>query len=549
MRKKEKKYYNQYLIIVMSFFLFLTGGCNYAIPEQETTRLDSVTLFSDVDFWDLPDWSLEEGTISAESSKQTGLKIDSTIPPQDAKRILSSLFIKEELPDLIVLEDEDMAHQLAASGKVWDLQELLERYCPNSHLLSRFPEDMKQELIRRDGAWYAYPSHINSLDAKEIWKCEGGYYDKVDQYSTTLAIIWNRRLLKEFGLTAEDIQTKEQVFAAFEKVKSTDGNSHGATIIPLLLDGNLYQDYSLTVLNNSFGAECVDDKGNYVERWLSPQAKETLQFVNTALRQGYAQAEDLMANNTKIKADMAKGNVLCFIGNTANTGIDPSQWISVGPILSESGKRPVLGKDIRMAKGWLNTLVSKSCKFPQKVANWLDYMTSDQGMLVNNYGFEGEDYTWAQDGTIRLTEQGMQKREDYAVTGYSAWWNFGNHAWERSILPIPGEEEESYQTHQLESALGSYPDTYLYDTCLLSLPNHYINPENKIGKIQEDVLAFKKSQIAKIIAAKSDEEFEEEYQYFLSHLKELGIEKLDQKINQQVQKNYKFYGDSIKKVN
>ena len=256
-----------------------------------------------------------------------------------------------------------------------------------------------------------------------------------------------------------------------------------------------------------------------------------------------------MANNTKIKADMASGNVLCFIGNEANTGIDPSEWISFGPILSESGKRPVLGKDIRMAKGWLNTLVSKDCKYPQKVAKWLDYMTSDQGMLINNYGFEGKDYSRGKDGTICLTKEGIEKRADYAVTGYSAWWNFGNYAWERSVLPIPKENEESYQTHLLESALGSYPETYIYDTSLLALPNNYIDPDSQLGQIQEQISAFKKSQIAKIIAAGTDQEFEEAYSYFLSHLKELGIEKLDFKINEQVQKNYVFYGESIEKVN
>ncbi len=549
MRRQVSKYYNHFFIIAIVCILFLTGGCKPAAPKQQEAELDTVTLFSDVDFWDLPDWSLEEGSVSAEISKQTGLVIENMIPPQDALRILSSLFLKEELPDVIVLSDENMVHQLAVSGKVWDLQELLERYCPESHLLKRFPEDMKQELIRRDGAWYAYPSHINSLDAKEIWQCSGNYYDKVDQYSTTLAVIWNRRLLEEFGLTAQDLQTKKQVFAAFDKVKAANQTIENGQIVPLLLDGSLYQDYSLTVLNNCFGAECVDSEGNYRERWLSPEAKETLLFVNTALREEYAYAKDLMANNTKIKADMASGNVLCFIGNEANTGIDPSEWISFGPILSESGKRPVLGKDIRMAKGWLNTLVSKSCKNPQKVAKWLDYMTSNQGMLVNNYGFEGEDYVWEQDGTIRLTKEGIEKRADYAVTGYSAWWNFGNYAWERSILPLPKEDEDSYQTHLLESALGSYSDTYIYDTTLLSLPNNYIDPESELGQIQQQISAFTESQIAKIIAAGTEQEFEESYAYFLSHLKELGIEKLDLKINEQVQKNYVFYGDSIKKVN
>ena len=105
MRRQVSKYYNHFFIIAIVCILFLTGGCKPATPKQQEAKLDTVTLFSDVDFWDLPDWSLEEGIVSAEISKQTGLVIENMIPPQDALRILSSLFLKEELPDVIVLSD------------------------------------------------------------------------------------------------------------------------------------------------------------------------------------------------------------------------------------------------------------------------------------------------------------------------------------------------------------------------------------------------------------------------------------------------------------
>ncbi len=517
-------------------------------PPEPAQELDFVTLFSDVDFWDLPDWSLEEGSISAEISRRTGLAINSEIPPQDAGRILSLRILEDDLPDILALADRNSIHQLAISGKVWDLQELLERYCPDSHLLSGgFPEDMKQELVRRDGAWYAYPSHINSMDAKEIWG-SSPYYDEMDQYSTTLAVIWNRSLLDRLGLAIEDLQTKEQVLAAFEKAKSQK-NADGKALIPLLLDGSFYQEYSLTVLNNSFGAENVGTDGHYANRWLHPAAKEALSFVNTALRKGYASTKDLVANNTKIKSYMASGRVLCFIGNTANAGIAPSEWVSSGPILSESGSRPVLGRDTHMASGWLHTLVSKDCKCPEKIARWLDYMSSEEGMMINNYGFEGTDYYKNPDGTIQLTEACIQKRESYAATGYSAWWNFGNIAWERTLFPPPAEEDDSYQTKLIECALGSYPGTYIFNSALFSLPQDYITPDSELGQIQEETALFTENQISRIIAARTDQEFEEAYQYFLSHLEELGIQRLDQAIDRQFQKNCAFYGETIENVN
>lgn len=547
---KASKRLPKFLFSLATMLSLCLSAC--ASPPQAPTSiqdLDSVTLFSDVDFWELPDWSLEEGSISAEISNRTGLIIHSEIPPQDASRILSLRILENDLPDILTLADPDSIHQLILSGEVWNLQELLERYCPDSHLLSGgFPEDMKQELIRREGAWYAYPSHINSMDAKKIWDCNSPYYDEADQYSTTLAVIWNRRLLDALGLSIQDLQTKEQVLDAFEKAKSQKGPD-GADLTPLLLDGSFYQEYSLTVLNNSFGAENVDAKGHYTDRWLQPEAKETLDFVNTALRRGYAYTKDLVANNTKIKSYMASGRILCFIGNTANTGIDPFEWVSSGPILSESGNRPVLGRDTHMATGWLHTLVSKGCKCPEKIARWLDYMSSDEGMMANNYGFEGTDYHRNPDGTIQITEACIQKRENYAATGYSAWWNFGNIAWERSIFPTPTEEDAAYQTKLIECALGSYPDTYIFNSALFSLPEGSLPPDSELGQIREEIALFTESQISKIIAARTDQEFEEAYEYFLSHLEELGIQKLNDAIDQQFQKNCIFYGETIENVN
>ena len=545
-----KKYIPFLCIILCSLW-----GCSAENHGPDTGKTDlnpafvTATLFSDVDFWEVPDWSLDAGTLSAEISEQTGLMLETIIPPQDADRALSLLLLKNELPDIMALTDASAIQQLISSGKVWNLEEFLKRYCPDSDLLTDFPEDMKQALIRRNGAWYSYPSHINSLDAKKIWKTNTSYYEDYDQYGTTVAVIWNRDLLEKAGLDLEDVQTESQVLKAFQKVKDMDLTVDGQEVIPLLMDGASYQQWTLAFLNNSFGAEVVDENGNYKERWLQPEAKKSLKFVNRALRRGYAYSQHLAISNSQVKSYIASGAVFCFIGNTANTGMDPKQWVSSGSILSDTGERPVLGRDIRMVNGWIETLISKDCRHPEQIARWLDYMSDDEGMLKNNYGFEGIDYTLNGDGTITLTEAGRQKRRDSVKTGYSAWWNFGNIAWERSILPTPRPDSSEAHTKEIECALGKYKDTYIFDNTLLALPNDYIPADSSMGRIQTDITDFKQQQISKIIASRSDAEFEEQYEYFLSRLKALGIEQLDSKIDRQVQKNFKFYGERIEKVN
>ena len=88
--------------------------------------------------------------------------------------------------------------------------------------------------------------------------------------------------------------------------------------------------------------------------------------------------------NDQIKSLIASQRVLCFIGNIANTSFNPMQWVSSGPVFSESGKTPVLGKNCRASTGWIGTFVSKSCSNPEETAAFIDYMTSEEGMLFGS---------------------------------------------------------------------------------------------------------------------------------------------------------------------
>ena len=101
----------------------------------------------------------------------------------------------------------------------------------------------------------------------------------------------------------------------------------------------------------------------------------------------------------------------------------------------------------------------------------------------------------------------------------------------------------------MECALGSYPDTYLFNSSLLSLPQDYIVPDSELDQIQENTAQFTQSQISKIVAARTGQEFEEAYLSFLSHLESLGIQKLEDAIDRQYQKNCALYGETIEPVN
>ncbi len=539
------KYAKKFIYIVTAFFLC---GCVSSPALQEEPEYTELTMFSDVTFWNFPEWVLESGSITAEISKETNVALNVTIPPQESSKKLSLLLHKDELPDIISITDPIMIRQLIDSGKVWLLDEFLGRYCPDSHLLTDFPEDMKQEQIRQYGGWYAYSSDINSDDAREIWKEPSSYYGDLARYRQNYGILWNRSLMERAGLTEDFLQTQSQVLRAFEKVKSMNLTVNGDPVIPVLFEGNDYQASSLGYLSNSFGAEQVDENEDYIERWMQPECKDVLKFANTLFRSEYAYTEHLAIDNVQVRALMESGRVLCYMGNVANTGINAHDYITTGPLISDNGNRPVLGMDLTTPTGWIQTFISKDCAYPDKAAQFLDYMTSAEGLLLSNYGLEGEDFFYDKDGLVRRTKTGKEKSEN-PLNAMTLFWNFYNSAWEHSVIPVPVSDSHEFLMAEIQSDFAKDRRTYVYDSGLLRLPEDYIPADSSLGQLDSKLALFRKEQIPKIISASSDEEFETTYAYFISHQKDLGIERLERKINEQMHKNFTFYKKIIEKVN
>ena len=75
---------------------------------------------------------------------------------------------------------------------------------------------------------------------------------------------------------------------------------------------------------------------------------------------------------------------------------------------NSKGDDPIL-QDLR-GYGWLFNMVSKDCKYPDRVMKLFDYLTSPEGQLLVRYGVEGESWTWAdQEKThIKYTEEYIQ---------------------------------------------------------------------------------------------------------------------------------------------
>lgn len=523
-------------------------------PDSTATAGDVSELywFSDVSGWGpvTANWSVDESPATEYIRDNLGLTLKIEQPPTDASTKLGLMLAQGELPDVMSITDSDIYRQLVAADKVWDMKTFLETYDPDSHLLKDFPEDIKQALIDVYGGWYSYPSHMESRNNREVFPPDDEVWVKVVEKGSNGCIMFNKEIMDALGITPEDVQTEEGFYAACEKVKTSGHQVDGQSVLPVVLQCNLWIGTSLDgMAASNFGALPLDEDGNYRHTELSPGYKNALKFLNTLIQKEYLDVNTLTIDETALKTYLDAKRVFCWIGNQAQQDKTNMPWVSYGPILASDGARPVIGINYAAGTGWIQTLVSKDCANPEKIAKLLSWASSEEGLLINYYGIEGVDYTKDENGVVTRTEEGAKiYAENY--DNNVLMWPFANTSFERHTEPVPDPTSNRGVEVALMPAFGSHEKTYVYDSSLLDFRNGtVIEPSSDLGIKLSQVDNYLESQKAKIVTATSDAEFEKEYQNMIDTLEGYSIADIDAEYDKVYKEYCEKKGDSIENVN
>lgn len=517
---------------------------------QGTAEEVTLDWYSCVAGWGPSGWTsgITDSPLTLALKERYGISLNYEQPATDAETKLGLMIATGDLPDIISTADTDTVNQLVASGMVYTMEELLQTYDPQSHLLVDFPEDIKQKVIDTWGDWYSLPSHLESPDMREVYTPNGLFLDGLD-YGHNSAIMFNETIMKELGITLEDVQTEKGFYEACEKVKSSGYTVGGQAVIPVVLHANMWIEQSLDVIiSETFGVVPVDENGSYRHIEMDPGYKNALYFVNQLIRNGYLDVNSLTLDEAAIKVDLEGGRVFCWIGNPAQSSKKETvPWVSAGPILADNGATPVAPVNQQAGRGWIQTFVSKSCKNPEAAAKLLSFGSSEEGLALNEFGVEGEDFEFV-DGIAIFTETGLTKREeDYANN--MGLWPFANTDYAYSTKPEPDHTDEYYHL-VITAAIAKYDGTYMYDSGLIDFAKGTVlEPSSNLGIMLSQVDNYLESQKAKIVSAASDELFEQEYQNMINTLTSYSISEIDAEYDKLLQQEFSKYGRTIENVN
>ncbi len=510
---------------------------------------EPVTLDWFIDYCALPSkWNMDE-PVFAGITEATGVQCNLNIPAEDASTKLNLLMINRNLPDIITTSDGDLRAAMIEAGLVWDLDELLKTYVPDSHLFKNFPADLKENIVERDGGWYCYPSHMNSEDYETIW----GYCDedteefyRATKYDNRNGIFLRKAYLEQLNIDVNAIKTEQDLLDVLQLIDQSGlTNESGASVYTMMLNGENTVWLTMDgIIRNTFGAMPLTDDGQYQSIFYTDEYRDGASFLNHCAQKGFLTETHLIMDEETLVSLANSGRVACYIGpfTTLNSGADLNEvWVSPGAITPDSGAKPVMAYNAGMYTGWLNTMVSKDAEDPAACARFIDYMSSREGMLLHMYGVEGVDYTWDGPCLVR-TEEGSGKIED-GVTGIWGFYAFQDAYFPRSV------EHKSLDNMPPTMAYSLTDNVEIYDASVFDIPAGYVSGNDDMSFIEIETNNYLEATLPKILLAADDDTFNAQYDAMLEELTNLGRREYDAFLNVKVQEAAQRLGVELKPIN
>lgn len=299
---------------------------------------------------------------------------------------------------------------LANEGAIVALDDYLD-LIPN--VVAAVGEDRFADWKAADGHFYTIPTIVN-VPGSQSTAVRKDWLDKLNMDVPT---------------------TWEQWKAYWYGVRDNDMNGNGDTTdeIPIVLEMGQNGERSLHALLNAFGIKassdaqfCVLDDGTYTMVYEHPRYRE---FI-TEMQQLYADKIIDQEFATRYQADMyntMSGNLAGTVFTWAEqcavhsetliaNGVEDGLYLTCAPIIGPYGDQ-YIQKRQGITGNWCITAKAEADGKVEDILKFWNWMFSDEGVMLYNYGIEGYTYTMVDGSPVINPEITAAGFNDYRTLG------------------------------------------------------------------------------------------------------------------------------------
>ncbi|MBD2846459.1 extracellular solute-binding protein [Paenibacillus sp. IB182496] len=428
------------------------GGANSG--EAGGDELEPITLtFYGSD--SSPNWQKMQDAAGRAITAATGVTLDAEFAVGDSTQKIALIAASGEYPDLISPKGE--LSKLVDAGAMLDLTDLIEEHAPNIKKL--FGDQMSRlRYSTDDPSIYVIPTYA---------EVGGGLLDAGGGFGL------QHRVVKELGYpeirTVEDFENAIRMYLEKHPV-----DENGNPNIGLTLDSDDWRTY-ITVTNPAFFTTGAPDDGEYhididtlevTYHFRRDVEKEYFRWLNHMNAEGLLDKESFVQKTDQYKAKIASGRVLGLIDQGWGYADGENALKTEGKMDYTYGHYPVtLREEFKETSFWPTGFspgwgvgITTGAEDPVRAIQFLDFLASDEGQILDNWGVEGEQYV-IEDGK-RVVPQEVQEFAKNDPTGFQKesgigfYHNMGGHYGDG----VKDETDNYYTKNFPEQIVEGYTD-------------------------------------------------------------------------------------------
>ncbi|MEK3733409.1 MULTISPECIES: ABC transporter substrate-binding protein [Paenibacillus] len=504
-------------------------------------------------------WVNMQDAVGKKLTELTGVTIQAEFAVDGSNQKLPLMVASGEYPDLVFAKGD--ANLFVDAGAYIDLTDLIEEHAPN---IKKVYGDYMSRLkwSNEDEAIYVLPT-LAAVD-NEMLDAGGTFQIQ-------------HEVLKELGYpelkTVKDYENALKAY--YEKYPTIDGQP----TIPLSLNADGWR-IMISVTNPAFIATGVSDDGEYYIdletaeaqlHYKRPEEKEYFRWLNHMNATGLLDKETFVQKTDQYEAKISSGRVLGVIDQDWGFGNATSALRSSGkenrtyarfPIQLDETTKDATFQDTGYVAGW-GVGITTSAKDPVRIIKFLDYLASEEGQILMNWGIEGEHYEVV-DGKRVIPEE-IQERKTYDNANFTKETGIGlyNALYPRygdGVLDSTGNyfttnfpetimknytpsEKETLQAYGVEMWKDLWPKKEEFPVKPWGVAyNIPVPSDSNINITYKKVEEITRKRIPEIILA-DPSKFDELYDQFIQELNAAGAEQMEQEYTELVRARVELWND------
>lgn len=450
-----------------------------------------------------------------EIEKRTGIHLEvMVIPESDYANKMNTLMATNQLPDIFSMWGSD-PKDIISTGALLDMKELIASHAPIIHKDQDTIPNLKRTEV--NGGIYTLPQLRRD--------------ENFEQGSTPNIRI---DLLEEQNIPVPT--TWDELYDALVKLKSAypDHIVWGCRGENNLLRNNLSP---IKSLGGDYGLY-MDESGTWKLGRMEAGYKNALTFLNKLYTEGILDNEYLITSSDDWKSGLASGKYLFYYDNPVflesfNTTLaqtNPNARFAPIPFLKNSEG---ITQNYSHPDNYFNAWgVSADTKNPELVIKLLNWMYSEEGGLLMNYGVEGTHYDMVEGVPTfkkELVDEYMKRTGDpsYEVSSdlgigdlfFAPAW-YSNYA---DAFKIAGGS--SLTRAKIHETYADRPEAILQQP---AQPPYTIEEAEQIKIINQNIEDYSVTEVNKFVTG---ERSLDEYDQFVQELKSMGADDLIKIVN------------------